>query len=338
MHTFTKDYRSQYLKPERLGILKQTQRSHGKHQFSCRTRYRQMKSLICIISLTFWAITAFCQHDPVLQFKNFEGVWIAEDYLNSFNQTKSSIKSKKAFNPNDPVGLRINLTEIENGRLNIGYSGLHDHLLHPETSRYVVANGDTISEQGFFQINLQKSDSLNFYETTEIYYFSEEQKAYFSWSFVPDTTLILYRPAAFDEPQQTIRFKRISHTFKPDYLFPNPIYYYTRSKTLTGTYMLKDSLGHVLSTNFQIGLDGKSSGYTPFNDKIFYFSTDIYCGYESTEDVILLCKYDKKLEPDCEAFIYKRVGKRSIQLHRQIWSKADEKQIVGKMLYKLVKL
>ncbi|MFN6946872.1 MAG: hypothetical protein ACK4ND_18140 [Cytophagaceae bacterium] len=299
-----------------------------------------MKTLANTILLTFLALTVYCQDRLVDQIKNLEGIWIAEDYLNRFDITKSSIKSKEAFHSNHPVGLRINRLEIADSSLNIGYSELHDHWIHPEISKYTVVDGDTIHEQRHFQINIAKSDSLNFYQTSEIHYFNYECKAYFSWIFSADTVVILYRPATENQAEETIRFKRISYSFKPSYLFPNPIYYYTRSKTLVGTYTLRDSLNKVISSNFQIALDGTATGYTSFKDKIFYFSTDIYCGPETTEDFVLFCSYNDKLDPDCKGYIYKRINEKTIQFHKNEWVTSPEgtpKQVVGKMIYKLTK-
>ncbi|MFN6943353.1 MAG: hypothetical protein ACK4ND_00285 [Cytophagaceae bacterium] len=124
-----------------------------------------MKRLASIILLTFLTLTVYCQNRLVDQIKNLEEIWIAEDYLNSFDITKSSIKSKVAFHSNYPVGLRINRLEIADSSLNIGYIELHDHWIHPEISKYTVVDGNTIHEQRHFQINIAKSDSLNFHQT-----------------------------------------------------------------------------------------------------------------------------------------------------------------------------
>jgi hypothetical protein len=281
-----------------------------------------------------------CQKRIVDQIKSLEGIWIAEDYLKSFDITRSSIKSARAFDPDDPVGLRINTLEIRDSTLNIGYSTLHDHSIYPEISKYVVIDSDTIHEQGHFEINISKSDSLNFHKTSEIYYFNYECKSFFSWTFSPDTLLILHRPPTEKEEEKTIVFKRIINSFKPNFQFPNPLYLYTRSKTLAGTYTLRDSMNKVVSTNFKIYFDGKTSGYAPFKDKIFYFSTDIYCGPPASEDYISLCSYNEKLESDCNGYIYKRIDDKTIQFHKSEWiSTPDnyEKHVGGKMIYKLTK-
>ena len=152
--------------------------------------------------------------------------------------------------------------------------------------------------------------------------------------------LILYRPATKQDIERTIKFKRISHSFNPNYLFPNPIYYFTRIKTLVGNYSLTDSLNNVVSSNFRIDIDGKTTGYLPFKNKLFYFSTDIYCGPESAEDFVLICHYNEKLEPNCKGFIYKKVDDNTIQFHESEWvttAEGYEKQKVGKMIYKLTK-
>jgi hypothetical protein len=299
----------------------------------------KMKRLTYTIFFTLLTLIVYCQDRLVDQINNLEGIWIAEDYLKSFKKTKSSVQSIIAFNPDDPAGLRINKLEITDGYLNIGYSVLHDHTIHPEISKYEVVESDTINEQGHFKINIVKSDSLNFYETSQIYYFNDECKAYFSWIYSPDTLLILYRPGTEKEAEKTIRFERISHSIKPNYPFPNPIYYYTRCETLVGTYTLKDSLNKVISNDFRIDFDGKTKGYAPFSDKLFYFSTDIYCGPEITKDYIILCSFRDKSENDFIGYIYKRVDEITIQFHQSEWIETAEglEQIEGKMIYKLTK-
>ena len=51
------------------------------------------------------------------EIKEIEGIWIAEDYYNSFESTKSAVKSKNAFDFNYPVAIRINSKEIKNGTI-----------------------------------------------------------------------------------------------------------------------------------------------------------------------------------------------------------------------------
>src|SRR5690606_12590421 len=155
----------------------------------------------------------------------------AEDYYNSFEKTNSAIKSKSAFFHNDPVALRINISEYKNGLLNIGFSVLHDHLLHPEVSEFILIDNDTIREQGSFKINLKSKDSLGYYKTTEIGYFNYNWVSYLTWSS-NDQTFILYRPKKDELNELKIKFIKIKSSFDTKYKFPNPLYYYTRSKNL----------------------------------------------------------------------------------------------------------
>lgn len=302
-----------------------------------------MKNLayLSVFLLSVFSTNVFGQDLLKDQLKNLEGIWIAEDYKNSFDKTLSSIHSKWVFDPGFPVGLRINKQEISDSSLSIGFGVLHDHLIHPEISRFTVINNDSIFEQGHFRINFIKSDSLNFHQTSEIYYFSYESRAFLTWTFSPDTALILYRPANQNEPESIIRFKRISNTFDVDYPFPNPIYYYSRIKTLTGTYVLRDSLNNVVSDYFQIKLNGTTEGYLPFQNKIFYFSTDVYCGPTLVEDLVLVCLFDDNLEPECNTFIYKRINEKTIEFRKSIWIENDEGEIEqqpSKLIYSLTKI
>src|SRR5690606_10836775 len=112
--------------------------------------------------LLFISINVLSQ-DKIQDLESINGIWIAEDYYNSFEKTNSAIKSKSAFFHNDPVALSINISEYKNGLLNIGFSVLHDHLLHPEVSEFILIDNDTIREQGSFKINLKSKDSLGYY-------------------------------------------------------------------------------------------------------------------------------------------------------------------------------
>jgi|GEM_PF-4508419 len=109
-----------------------------------------------------------------------EGIWIAKDFYQSFEQTSSIIESKKAFDSNDPVGLRINYEEVKSGYLNIGYSFLHSHITNPEVSQFAINDKkDTLREQGSFKINLTKVETDGSFLTSEIYPFSSEWKSIF---------------------------------------------------------------------------------------------------------------------------------------------------------------
>jgi hypothetical protein len=48
------------------------------------------------------------QTQTIYEINKLNGIWIAEKYYNSFEKTKSALKSEKAFPSNEPVGLRVN--------------------------------------------------------------------------------------------------------------------------------------------------------------------------------------------------------------------------------------
>jgi hypothetical protein len=270
--------------------------------------------------------------------KKAEGIWIANDYYDSFEKTNSAIKSKKAFEPNYPVALRINTSEVKNGIMNIGYSVLHDHMLHPEVSEYIVKGGDTIKEQGNFKINLNKKDSIGYYKTTDIYYFNYDWISYFSWN-TERKTLTLYRPEGNGHKELFIHFTQPTSKFSDDYPFPNPLYNYTRRKTLVGNYTLKNKNSETLSKNLNIYENGSIEGYKPFESFTAYFSTDIYCGPLGKNDLLIL--YEDILIEESIAlyFLYVKDEKGNINLfERTIQMEERDQQIkLGEKVYELIK-
>ena len=72
-----------------------------------------MKNAIIIFHLIFLHIT-FGQSSTE-EIESLNGIWIAKDYYDSFEKTKSAVKSKYAFEHDYPVALRINSKEIKNG-------------------------------------------------------------------------------------------------------------------------------------------------------------------------------------------------------------------------------
>lgn len=295
----------------------------------------KINSTLSCLLITLSACTQVKLADAV---KNLEGIWIAENYLQMFDQTRSSLKSKDAFPIDYPVGLRVNGLELKGDSLNIGYGVLHDHNLHPEVSTFLMADGERIYEQGHFRMNARNPDSLNFYKISDTQFFNYECAAYFSWQYGKDTALLLYRPASGELPEMTIRYKRITDKFLPDNPFPNPVYYYTRSKTLAGNFMLKDSLGKILSTRVYIGLNGQMRGYTPFDSLRCYFSTEVYCGPPALEDVVLICSIDKKYDFKCAGYYYKRIKGGGFQLLDRLWIQEDDEYKVGSVQFNFIRL
>jgi len=264
--------------------------------------------------------------DSILQqISTLNGIWIAEDYYNSFEKTQSAVASKSAFFLYDPVALRINSREIKNGILNIGYAIPHDHMLHPEVSKYIVIDNDTIHEQGHFEINLFFPDSLNYYKTSEIYYFNYEWESYMKWN-VSDTSIIFYRPPNEQHKEKTIKYVKVKDGFEENYLYPNPLYYYVRSKTLVGNYILKDSVGNTLTKQLQIRENGVITGYEEFENLIACFSTDVYCGPETFIDYVLFCENLPNPDADCKGYSYKRKNNTTIELFTGSWYYVDRKE------------
>ena len=268
------------------------------------------------------------------ELKNLEGIWIAEDYYNSFEKTNSAIKSKEAFYYGYPVGLRINTDEIKNGVLNIGYSLLHDHRLHPEVSDFMIYNKDTIHEQGSFKINLNIKDSIGYYKTTDVYGFNFDWKYYLTWN---DNSLTLYKSNGKEYKETNIRFKRVSTKFSADYLFPNPLYYYTRKKTLKGSYILKDGKGKVLSEKFEIDEKGIAKGFEKFENLTFYFSSDIYCGLPLKSDLIIATEDIINHTGKTFAFLIDIDKDSNITFHKRQTSDIEEAYILGEKQYELIK-
>lgn len=299
-----------------------------------------MKTPIFILLFILSILKGFSQSQNYKVIKELEGIWIAEDFYNSFDTTLSIIKSKKSFAPSDIVGLRINAKEIENGKINIGYSKLHDHLLRPEVSKFIIINGDTIPEQGFFEINLEEKTTSNFFKTSftlENSNFTGKSPQLY-WDFKTDTVITLIVYSADSHHEKKIRYKRINQHFQNNNQFPNPLYYYTRSKIIVGNYTLLDSTNNILSSNFVIDNNGKMKGYNPMENNIFHYSTDIYCGPESAYEFILICKLDENnKEIECDGYIYLRINENSIILLESSWVNSEEGEHLelGKIVYTL---
>ena len=289
-----------------------------------------------IIKLFLFIYSIFCfSQNPQEDIKTIEGIWIAEDYYNSFEKTRSAVESKNKFDFNYPVALRINSKEIKNGILNIGYSELHDHNLHPEISDYLVKNNDTIRERSF-KINLNKKDSIGYYKTTGISYFNYEWISYLTWD-TRNISLTLYKPKSSKHQETYIRYKRITSEFKDDYLYPNPLYYYTRQKTIKGNYTLKDNKGTILSKNFQIKENGIASGFKDFENFTFYYSTDMYCGLPLKSDLVIACEDILNNESKTYVFLIERDNDENIYLHKRRMSNIQEAYVLGEKIYELIK-
>lgn len=295
-----------------------------------------MKKILLILLI----ISNFCFSQEKELIESYSGIWIAEDYYNSFEKTKSCLKSKNSYNPDLPVGLRINLFEIKNGILNVGFASLHDHLLRPEVSEYMVIGKDTISEQGHFKVNLSEPVGLNKFSTTEIMFFSDNWK---SNLILEKNNIILQRPEEKDFEEVKIKFIRVEKNFAKNYKYPNPIYFYTTKTLLKGNYILKDSVNKVISSKLKINSKGEIQGYVNLENKKIYYSTDIYCGLPVIDEQVLICGKFRGFDTDCKSYVFERISENKIHLYkrypRYIEYPNEEsdarKESLGKPFYKL---
>lgn len=289
--------------------------------------------------ITFLFVVNILLSQNVVDVKEIQGIWIAEDFYNSFEKTRNIHQSKDAFDPNYPVALRINPKEILNDKLYIGYEALHDHLLRAEKSEYIVTKKDTIGKKGCFEINISKRDSLNYFLTSEILYFNHDLKSYLTWD---KNTVSLYRPKKGDSNSETIKYVRITNKFDRKYEYPNPLYYYTRSRVLGGSYVLKDyNSEKVLTKSLKFKPYGIVTGYPRFKNMYAYYSTDIFCGLPTEDEHIML--FDDVTKEDAKSihFVLKRPSSNKIFLYemypRRYEYGQEEKKELGNPKYVLIK-
>ncbi|MBL7828241.1 MAG: hypothetical protein JNJ57_16535 [Saprospiraceae bacterium] len=297
--------------------------------------------MIRIAVLFCFSLVGCSQAQPSLQehLQNLAGIWVEARYCKVFSKTSSALASMTVFDPNYPVALRIQPKEQDDSYFRIGYGVLHDHMLHPEISGCkILATGDSICEQSYFMVNSQRPDSLNFYRLSPNEdFFNYECDAFFSWEYGTDTVLLLYRPASAELPELTVRYVRVARSFKDDYPYPNPLYYFTRVRLLAGTFTVKDAAGKVVCTKLIIGEDGKMAGFLPFKNRLCYFSTDVYCGPQETEDVVLCCLVDDASEFDCDAYYYHALPFGVFQFLERKYNEESEEYEVGKVKYTFIK-
>jgi hypothetical protein len=262
-----------------------------------------------------------------------EGIWIAEPYLACFDSLTSAILCKDVFDYSIPAGIRVNSKELKGYRLSVGYQPLHQHSLNPEITGCILVGHDTVCENNFFEVDIHKKHELGYQVQGVIPFFNDlyevANPTFLSWQFSPDTVLILQTK----NPRQIIRYKRVNYSFSKSYPYPNALYSYTRDKTLVGTYILRDSTRQIIAQKFKIARNGEARGHSLFANKVFYFSTDIYCGYVATDDCILVCDKDL-VERNCDIYIYKRINKTIIALY-EILEGGYKKKARGKLLYLL---
>ena len=262
--------------------------------------------LVLILSLNCFSILA--QDNRSITFlKNYEGLWIQIDFLKSFEKTKSIKDSKFLFAPELPVGIRINTSEMINNKLTIGYSVLHDHLLHPEVSHFTLINKDTVYEQGSITIDLSQDKNLKIVRIGYIPYFNTENtSSYLTYKVIDkDTLLVLYREQSSELNADSIYYKKTNLLFEGDYKYPNPIYYYARNRVLTGNYTLLNKNRQVICEDFKLSNNGLMKGYDSLKNKKVFYSTDIYCGLPLNFDLIKICSepVESYFNNDCKPYV-----------------------------------
>ena len=244
------------------------------------------------------------------EIRKIRGIWIEKSYFDAFNEHRSAIKCENSFSEIYPVGLRVNEYEIVNDSFNIGFSYLHDHSLYEEISG---CNSDTNTncEQGYFRIAInQKSNEM--YEGIEVRVkianHINHHKGTITWNL--NSEILTLKFDTF-----TISYKRFTERFTTQYLYPNPIYFFTRYKVAYGTYVLKDSLGNTLDEDFIITRNGQVlTEHAYFKDSKFHYSTDIYCGPSPPGDYCVFQIASKKNI----LFVIERDGIGNIKLYKSV--------------------
>lgn len=298
-----------------------------------------MNKLIILLVILILDLNSFSQGILLNDIKAIKGIWIAEDFYNSFEKNKSHIKSANSFEHDYPVGLRINDYEINDSMINIGYSVLHDHCQHIETSNFTIIDNDTIYEQGSFNLKLNYKDSSGYYLIYNLWNnFNYGFEAYLKWEISSnDTLVVMQRRLNNGIRRESIKFKRLTSNFSKDNLFPNPIYYYMRLRMLEGKYILKDKNDSILSSNFIIYLNGRTKGYPPLGEKVFYYSTDNYCLHPDGDNVLLCDLIKKRYSFNCSGYIYKRTSDNSVLLYKTWFDEKTCEYKNGNLVYKLIK-
>lgn len=302
-----------------------------------------MKILIILLLCFFWGDFTFAQNINLLS--NFEGIWIAKPFYDSFEKTKNIRKSKDVFPAEFPVGLRINLKEMYNDTLNIGYSVLHDHMVHPEVSRYYLPKDTSLKgealalylesddksnkdffrrvyEQGYFSVPTKELVKNNI-NIGNIPFFNIESQTSFIKFYEKDSvkTIFIYRLANDSIPADTIFFTKTNLNITDNYSNPNPLYYYTKNRVLVGKYNLFNTSGVLLSNSFEIKNNGRIIGYKNFVNKKIVYSTDIYCGFPwSFNTVEIFCEEDsEKCSGNRKSFIFEQLSNGDKLLYKYDW-------------------
>ena len=284
-----------------------------------------MKKVLFVFLILFY-FQSYCQKLPITE---IEGIWIAENFYNSFENTKSILNSKKAFYFNYPVGLRFNSSEIKGNEWNVGYASLHGHSIFDEISDFIIVDNDTIREQGRYKLNLVSENENGSFKLEPLRE-SYESYSKTALSFENETITLT------KESGTKINYIKIASEFNEDYKYPNPLDYYTRKTILEGDYTLKNSSDIILSENFTITPNGKITGSDLFKDRRVFYSTDVYCGPPEIDEIILFCSDSITKNRECQNFVIKLIDKNTIYLYGDLPRSIEEpERELENLLYKL---
>lgn len=298
----------------------------------------RIKQVVHTLLLVLLGSTVYGQ--KVADLCGLNGIWIATDYVKSFDSSKSAIDSRGAFDPRLPAGLRINCSEFIDGKWNLGYAFLHDHSIHPEVSGDGPYAERGRGEQGHFLIDVTDSILMQSMITFNDGYV--EQTDYrLSWKYGRDTTLQLIAYQHSYDSEFTNHFTRIAQVPEKGQRFPNPLYFYTRDRILSGRYWLKH---HINGDSTFVRFDnyGDVEGYAPLEGFKTYYSTDVYCGPELMDDILSFCKMNWDDEGNSEYLNY--VIRHSADLSNTLlyaftWNKTESRteqpMILGELVMEL---
>lgn len=301
-----------------------------------------MLRLFLILTLIVVTISSISQTLFRKHLENIEGVWIENEFKNFFDQNLSMMEYARTISPANldktvyPIGFRFQSIEIEGEYLSIGYSFLHSHTIHPEVSIYCIQQYDTLYEQGNFMINLNQKDSLGYYKIPDlISMFATSSPCFIKVNYGLDTSITFLRKSTTQTKEIMLNFKKVSSEFSEDYQFPNPRDFYVRSMTLSGAYVLKDSLNNVISSNFIINPNGSMVGYTNWEKKKIEFVTDVFCGGPPIYDKIIIYDAERINESEINLMIYERLDNGVVILYS--YSIENQEPLKGSIAYTLIK-
>lgn len=213
---------------------------------------------------------------------------------------------------------------------------LYDHFLHSEVSDYIVVNNDTIREQGSFKMNLNSSkNSFNLEPLKESGVYFRKAKL----SFKKEVITLLVNGFLKGREKVKVKYVKVSTKFDKSYQYPNPLYYFTRKVLLSGNYILKDSLDNIIAKKITIKPSGEIVGAKRLKNNYIHYSTDIYCGPPTIDEIVFICENSNVKDINCGIYVLKNKNDSSIILYRDyarnIW---DPKKKLKNKMYKLIKI